>query len=91
MIGIELGVASTLQARVPEKDLGSATAFVSTTGRAAGLGAVLAAGWLFDALSPGAGFLSLAVLLTAAAAFYLVLATSGTGRASPSGGPSRKA
>ncbi len=95
MIGIELGVASTLQARIPEKDLGSATAFVSTTGRAAGLGAVLAAGWLFDAFPAGAGFLALAVLFTAASAFYVLLsgrsATSGTGRASPSDGPSRKA
>lgn len=74
MIGNELGTASYMQSKVPEKSLGSVTGFVYGFSRAIGMLALLAAGWAFDALSAQGGFLVMALIFTILAPIYLLTA-----------------
>ncbi|HBT62626.1 MAG TPA: hypothetical protein DEB40_12865, partial [Elusimicrobia bacterium] len=74
MIGNELGAASYMQSKVPEKNLGSVTGFVYGLSRAVGMLALLGAGWSFDALAAQGGFLVLALIFTVLAPVYLLTA-----------------
>ncbi|MDD5657869.1 MAG: MFS transporter [Elusimicrobia bacterium] len=70
LIGNELGVASYMQANVPQKELGAVTGFVYGLGRAAGMAALMGAGLAFDALGAAGGMLVLAAAATAFAPIY---------------------
>ena len=74
MIGNELGTASYMQAKVPEKSLGSVTGFVYGLSRAVGMLALAGAGWAFDALTAQGGFMVLAIIFTIMAPIYLLTA-----------------
>ncbi|MCX5788737.1 MAG: MFS transporter, partial [Elusimicrobia bacterium] len=76
MIGNELGIASFIQASVPQHELGSVNGFVYAFSRAVGMLALFGAGLMFDALSPSGAFLALAVLFTAAAPIYFFASRS---------------
>ena len=76
MIGNELGIASYMQASVPQHELGSVNGFVYAFSRAVGMLALFGAGLMFDALSPSGAFLALAVLFTLAAPIYFFASRS---------------
>ena len=70
MLGNELGLASYFQSAASKEDVGAVTGFVYSLATTVAMAALLAMGWIFDGFGGGAGFLVLALALSAASAFF---------------------
>jgi len=70
MLGNELALASYFQSAASKEDSGAVTGFVYSLSTTFGMAALLAMGWLFDGFGATAGFLALAIALTAASVFF---------------------
>lgn len=70
MLGNELGLASYFQSAASKDDSGAVTGFVYSLATTVGMAALLVMGRLVDGLGAPAGFLALAVALSAVSAFF---------------------
>jgi MFS family permease len=70
MLGNELGLASYFQSAAAKEDVGAVTGFVYSLATTVAMAALLAMGWIFDGFGGTAGFLALAIVLSAVSVFF---------------------
>jgi MFS family permease len=70
MLGNELGLASYFQSAAAKEDVGAVTGFVYSLATTVAMVALLAMGWIFDGFGGTAGFLVLALVLSAVSVFF---------------------